>query len=86
MSRRIDLSVFDADPRVIAWLDANGIDANHTPAAQEVLIEGDQLTYIEFLLGLDGCKVLSHRDDGSPFYEKQLKTVTLVSAPENFGL
>ncbi|MET4095112.1 hypothetical protein [Arthrobacter sp. UYCu712] len=85
-ARRINLDVPNLpDPRLIAWFEANGIDPGQVPAAQEVLIDGDQLTYVEFYRDPTGAKILDE-DGGDPHYRKVLRTVTLTSAPENFGL
>lgn len=69
------------DPRVIAWLEANGIDPATVPAAQEVLVSTDHMAYVEFIVDEQGKKI-----QGSYSYLKQIKTVPLISAPENFGL
>ena len=69
------------EPRVIAWLEANGIDPATTPAAQEVLVTDDHMAYVEFIVGEDGKKIL-----GGNGYLKLIKVVPLISAPENFGL
>lgn len=69
------------DPRVLAWLQANHIDPKSVPAEQEVLVTDEHMAYAEFLSNDDGTKVL-----GGFGYLKQLKTVPLISAPENFGL
>jgi hypothetical protein len=70
------------DPARCAWLEANGIDPAKVPAAQEVLVEDGQLTFVEFLYRADGRKLVSPGGE----VEKILRTVPLVSAPENHGL
>jgi hypothetical protein len=81
-SRRINLETpVLPDPQRYAWIEANGIDPSTVPAAQEVLVEDGKLTFIQFALNAEGQKQV--RDDG---YEKVLRTVPLISAPENHGL
>lgn len=82
-SRRINLDTLVLpDPQRMAWLEANGIDPKKVPAAQEVLIEDGQITLAEFVMNPEGSKQLD--DYGVPV--KVLRTVSLVSAPENHGL
>lgn len=71
-----------SEPRVIAWFEANGIDPNTVPIAQEVLVTDEHMAYVEFVLDADGKKVLG----GSFGYLKSIKVVPLISAPENHGL
>lgn len=89
MSRRININTpVLPDPQIMAWFEANGIDPNNVPAAQEVLVEDGKLTYIEFEMrqtvpGAPPHKTLA--SDGSG-YIKRLRTVPLVSAPEDHNL
>lgn len=69
------------EPRVIAWFEANGIDPNTVPVAQEVLVTDEHMAYVEFVLDEDSKKIL-----GGNSYLKAIKVVPLVSAPENHGL
>jgi hypothetical protein len=81
-TRRINLNTPEIpDPACMEWMAANGIDPWKVPAAQEVAVHDGQITFIEFVTGPDGFKKL-----GSDGYEKALRTVPLVSAPENHGL
>lgn len=81
-SRRINFESFNIpDPRVMAWCEANGIDPHNVPAAQEVLIENGQITFLEFVRNEDGVIII----DGDS-YAKVLRTVPLVSAPEDHNL
>jgi len=85
-SRRINLDTpVLPDPQRMAWLEANGVDPTTVPAAQEVLVEDGNLTFVEFAKGPDGVMILDH-DGGDPHYRKVLRTIPLVSAPENHGL
>lgn len=69
------------DPRVLEWIEANGIDPKTVPVAQEMLIKDDLMAYVEFTVDEDGKKTL-----GGDGYLKQIKIVPLISAPENHGL
>lgn len=69
------------EPRVIAWLEANNVKPETTPAAQEILVTDEHMAYVEYIFNENGTKTL-----GSDGYLKQLKVVPLLSAPENFGL
>lgn len=69
------------EPRVIAFLEANHIDPLNTPAAQEVLVTGEHLAYVEFSRDEEGNRIL-----GGDGFLKHLKVVPLLSAPENHGL
>jgi hypothetical protein len=81
-SRRINLDTpVIPDPQRMEWMEANGIDPHMVPAAQEVLVEEGQITFVEFATATDGHKII-----GPAGYEKVLRTIPLVSAPENHGL
>lgn len=85
-SRRINLDTpILPDPQMIAWMEANGINPSAVPAAQEVLVEDGRITYVEFELTPDGAKIIDH-DGGDPRCRSFLRTVPLVSAPEDHGL
>jgi hypothetical protein len=87
-NRYIDLSQYDADPRVMAWLEANGLDPHEIPANQHAQIFGEHLTVIEFVLEQTVPGAPPHKtmaDDGSG-YKKRLRTVPLLSAPEDHNL
>lgn len=80
--RRINLDVPDLpNEQHMAWLRANDIDPFDVPAAQEVLVDDGQITYVKFERDADGIKIIG--PDGC---EKVLRTVPLVSAPEDHGL
>ena len=82
-SRRITLdTAMLPDPKRMEWMEANGIDPWKVPASQEVLVEDGKLTFVEFVLDPSGFKKLDA--DCKP--ERILRTVPLVSAPENHGL
>ncbi|MDQ0756072.1 hypothetical protein [Arthrobacter sp. B3I4] len=88
MSRRINLDKPNLpDPQCMAWLEANGIDPSGVPAAQEVLVEDDQITLVEYVRSLDGFKLPVHDSNGELCgWKKHLVTVPMLSAPENHGL
>jgi YD repeat-containing protein len=70
------------EPRVISWLEANGISPADTPAAQEVLVTDDHMAYVAFDYDEEGRKVRAGHDG----YRKHIKVVPLISAPEAHGL
>lgn len=83
MSRRINLDTpVLPDPQRTAWLEANGIDPRNVPAAQEVLIENGQLTFVEFVRSADNGALLIEDDH----YLKVLRAVPLISPPEEHNL
>lgn len=85
MSRRINLDTHVLpDPQRCAWMEANGIDPNTVPAAQEVLVDGDKITFVAFVLE-DGHKVQDPTTSEHRWL-KELRTVPLLSAPENHDL
>lgn len=76
------------DSRVVAWIEANGLDPELIPVAVPAVIEDGQLTVTEFLLeqtvpGAPPHKMLSTDGTG---YKKTQRTVPLLSAPEDHGL
>jgi len=86
-TRYIDLSQYDADPRVIAWLEANEIDPRDTPAVQHVQVSGGHLILQEFVRGPEGFKLPIHDENGEACaWQKQTITRPLLSAPEDHGL
>ena len=87
-SRYIDLSQYDADPRVMAWLEANALDPNHVPAAQHAHVTGGHLVIQKFETGPDGHKIPLHdRITGELCgWQKVTVTVPLHSSPEEHNL
>ena len=86
-NRYIDLNQYDADPRVMAWMQANGIDPNNAPAAQYAQVAGNHLILQVWKLGEDGHKLPVHDDAGEVCaWQKQTVDVPLLSAPEDHGL
>ena len=86
-NRHIDLNHYDGDPRVIAWLEANGLVASEVPAAQYVQVAGEHLIYQEFLCGEDDFKLPLHDSTGEACaWQKRTVTAPLLSAPEDHGL
>lgn len=87
--RMIDFESYeDADSRLLAWVRANGLDPWQLPRAQSAVIEDGNLTVTEWILeqtvpGAPPHKTL--REDGSG-YKNRLRTVPLLSAPEDHGL
>lgn len=85
MSRRINLNTFVVpDPQLCGWFEANGINPGTVPINQEVLVDGDQLTYVAFVQE-DGHNVQDPTTSERRWL-KELRTVTLVSAPEDHNL
>lgn len=85
-SRRINFNTpILPDPRVMAWCEANGIDPSNVPAEQGALVEDGRITFVEFVRNEDGVKII---DDGGgdPHYRRVLRTVPLLSAPEDHNL
>jgi hypothetical protein len=88
-SRTIDFESFEmADPRVMAWIEANGLDPNNIPLKSTAVIEDGELTVTEWLLeqtvpGAPPHKTLA--DDGNG-YKRTLHTVPLLAAPEDYEL
>lgn len=90
MTKRVfDFEAYDCpDPRVMAWIEANGLDPALIPVALLAVIEGDRLTVTEFILRQTDPHKPPHKvvaSDGSGF-EKRERTVPLLSAPEDHGL
>lgn len=89
MSRSINLDTpILPDPQRCAWLEANGIDPNVTPAAQYAQIHDGHITLLEFVLEQTVPGAPPHKtmaDDGSG-YKKRLRTVPLLSEPEDHNL
>jgi hypothetical protein len=86
-NRYIDLNQYDADPRVIAWLEAHDINPSDVPSAQYAQVAGGRLIYQEFLKGTDGHKLPIHDGNGEACaWQKRTTSVPLLSAPENHGL
>jgi len=90
MTKRIfDFEAYPCpDPRVMAWIEANGLDPNLIPVAFPAVIEGDKLTVTEFILEQSDPNKPPHKavsTDGSGFKKTQ-RTVPLLSAPEDHGL
>ena len=90
MSKRtIDFESYDmADPRVMGWIEANGLDPHNIPLSSSAVIQDGNLTVTEWLLeqtvpGAPPHKTLA--DDGNG-YKKTRRTVPLLSAPEDHGL
>lgn len=82
--RRINLDVPDIpDPKICAWLEANGIDPSDVPAAQEVIVKDGEISFSQFVRRGDMTRVLNLAGDA---YVKEARTVPMLSAPENFGL
>ncbi|MCT9624284.1 hypothetical protein HWD94_03990 [Pseudarthrobacter equi] len=88
-TQTIDFSRFNApDDRVLAFLNANGLDPNTIPAQSTATIEDGNLTVSEFIFeqtvpGAPPHKTLN--DDGTGC-KKTTRTVPLVSAPEQHGI
>jgi hypothetical protein len=86
MSRRINLETpIIPDPKLCAWFEANGIDVHTVPVNQEVLVEDGNLTFIEFEVDEDGIK-LTDEGGWERGYRKRLRTVPLLSAPEDHNI
>lgn len=87
-NRYIDLSQYDADPRVMAWLEANGLDPYHVPAAQHVQVTGGHLVVQKFATGPDGHKIplLDRVTEELCGWQKVTVTLPLLSAPEDHNL
>lgn len=87
--RIINFESYDmAEPRLLAWIEANGLDPWQLPHAQSAVIEDGNLTVMEWILeqtvpGAPPHKTLA--DDGEG-YKKARRTVPLLSAPEDHGL
>ena len=73
------------DPRVVAWLEANGLDPQDVPAAQEALVHDGHgvpvLAVAVFTRNEDGVKI-----QGSFGFLKHIRVVPLQSAPEDHNL
>ena len=86
-TRYIDMKQYDADSRVIAWMEANELDPGNIPAAQYVQVSGEYLILQEFILGPEGFKLPLLDSSGEVCaWQKQTITRPLVSAPEDHGL
>lgn len=90
MSKRIfDFEAYPCpDPRVMAWIEANGLYPNLIPVGVPAVIEDGNLTVTEFLLVQSDPNKPPHKSvnsDGSGF-KKIERTVPLLSAPEDHGL
>ena len=87
-SRTIDLSKYDVDPRVIAWLEANGIDPSNSPADQEAHIADGTLTIQEWELTQGPDDTRPHRTLNSEGngWVRVTRTLALASPPEDHGL
>jgi len=84
-SRRINLDTpVLPDPQRMAWLEANDVDPSTVPAAQEALVEDGKLTFVA-LVQEDGHSVQDPTTSEHRWL-KELRTVPLISAPENHGL
>lgn len=87
--RSINLESYaNADPRLLAWVQASGIDPWQIPQAQSVVIEDGNLTFTEWILestvpGAPPHKTLAEDGQG---YKRHQRTVPLLSAPEDHGL
>ena len=82
--RGVNLNFADTpEPRVIAWLEANGIDPKTTPAAQEVLVTDDHLAYVRWI---SDPETGAYKIRGGDSFLKEIVVVPLLSAPENHGL
>jgi len=87
MSRRINLNTLVVpDPQLCGWFEANGIDPGTIPMAQEVLVDGDQLTYVEFEADDDGHLKIAYDNAGEPYRPQRIVTRTILSAPEDHNL
>ena len=87
--RIIDFEAYEmADPRIMAWTEANGLDPHNIPLKSIAVIEDGQLSITEWVLeqtvpGAPPHKTLA--DDGNG-YKRTQRTVPLLSAPEDHGL
>jgi hypothetical protein len=88
MSKRvIYLSGYNhPDPRIMAWIEANGLDPHRIPVNAPVFIEDGQITVTEFVLeqtvpGAPPHKTLT--DDG---WKSVQRAAPLLSSPEDHGL
>jgi len=85
-TRGVNLN-FDSipDPRAIAWLEANNLDPQDVPAAQEALVHDGHgvpvLAIAVFTRDQDGNKII-----GSFGFVKHIRVVPLLSAPEDHNL
>lgn len=85
-TRGVNLN-FDAcpEPRVVAWLEANGLNPEDVPAAQEALVHDGHgvpvLAIAVFTRDEDGNKIV-----GGFGYLKHIRVVPLRSAPEDHNL
>lgn len=86
--RYIDLNLPEIpDARIVAWLEANGIDPNNTPSAQYVQVTDEYLIYQEFRRGSDGHKLPIHDNQGEACaWQKRVVTAPLLSRPEDHNL
>lgn len=84
----VDLNFSDLpDPRVVAWLEANGIDPSDVPAAQYVRVTDEHLLYQTFATGPDGHKLPIHNSSGEAVaWQLQMMSAPLLSAPEDHNL
>lgn len=87
--RTVDFESYpEADPRLLAWIRANGLDPWQLPRAQSVVIANGSLTFTEWILEQTVSGAPPHKtlaDDGQG-YKRAQRTIPLVSAPEDHGL
>jgi len=86
--RYVDLNVPNLpDPKICAWLEANGIDPELAPAAQYAQVTDEFVIYQEFMRGPDGFKLPVHDSKGEACaWQKHIQVRPLVSPPEDHGL
>jgi len=88
-NRIIDLASYGmANPKMMAWIESNGLDPNLIPLESTAVIDGNELTVTEWLLeqtvpGAPPHKTLADDHSG---YKRTRRTVPLLSAPEDHGL
>lgn len=86
-NRFVDLSKYDAHPRVIAWLSANRIDPRSIPAAQTVLVTEEHISFQQWEVDpATGAKHAKFDENGDPYLPRFSRTVPLLSDPETHGV
>lgn len=77
----------DLNDNIQSWIAANGISPEDVPMSSVAAVDptANEITFTVFQRDPEGVKVISYRN-GQPEYLKCLRTVPLLSAPEDHNL